>query len=865
MIEKTIIQRSFWALTVTETLEALETSKEGLTEKTAEARLKLFGKNSLPRKIKATRLRIFLNQFRNPLIFLLLVAGVITVVAKDYYESWIIFAAAFLNMLLGFYQENKAENALEHLKSYIKERTRVIRENREYEIDAAELVPGDIIHIAQGDRVPADARLIYVNDLLIDESILTGESLPTQKNTSPISFQAVIGDQKNMVFSGTAVVQGFANAVICRTGLDAEIGRIAAMVRNHRKLEQTPLQKAIINFSLKASLILLTLTTIIFLAGLLTNQSPLEMFLISVAILVAAVPEGLPAAMTIILAIGVQRLAKKNGVVRKLLAAETLGGTSIILTDKTGTLTKAQMTLAKISPMAGDSITQDLIMKIAVINSDVVIENPKDPPKKWRVVGRPLESAVIKSAAEIGILAPETKKELRVLSYLPFNSFNKYSASVVKRDSQELLTVFGAPEILLKLSTEIPEIQKKEYLHAINQMAHSGERVLGVAIKDVSKENFLLTASTKISGLKFLGTISFRDPLREGVQDTLHRTEQAGIRTVIVTGDHRGTAVAVAKELGLSTKDENIIDGPELDALTAEELERRLPFINIVSRVSPEGKVKIAQGFQKLGHIVAMTGDGINDAPSLKQADIGVAMGSGADVAKDIAELVLLDNNYETIVEAISEGRRITENIRKVIVYLFSSVADELILIGGALLFGIAPPLNAVQILWVNLITDSLPAIALAFEDHIDYLMEKPKKIAKSLLDREMKFLIFTIGIPTSLLLFGLYYGLLKLGFDPALVQTFIFASFGTYSLFLIFSVRSLQKSIFKYNPFSNLYLLIGVILGITLMILAIYLPFLQNLLNTASLPPLWLFGIAAIGFINILAIEVGKLIIKRL
>lgn len=866
MITEDVIKKSYWALPVPEALEALETSQEGLSEEGVKARLKIFGKNTIPEKSRATKLKILLNQLKSPLIFLLLVAGGITILVKDYNDAVIIIGAAALNALMGFYQENKAEDALAHLKSYIKERIRVIRENREYEIDTSELIPGDIIHLSQGDRIPADARLIYINDLAIDESILTGESLPTIKTIHPVSFQAVIGDQKSMAFSGTLVVQGFANAVVCRTGLGTELGRIAALVQDHRQQEQTPLQKSITNFSLKASAILIVLTSIIFTIGLFVGFSPFEMFLTSVAIIVSAIPEGLPVAMTVILAIGVQRLARKNGVVRKLLAAETLGNTSVILTDKTGTLTEAKMSLSSVITLDSNQETaKEFLVKIAIVNSDAIIENPKDPPKKWRIVGRPLEVAVIKAAASLGILAPEIKKDLGIIDYLPFNSRNKYSASVFVYNSKEWLAVFGAPEILLKLSTQTPESEQKEFVQKINQMAYSGERILGVAVKEITQKDFHLTANTKIEDLKFLGTISFKDPIRPGVRDAIHRTEQAGVKTVIVTGDHRGTAEAVAKELGLSIKPENAINGADLDMLAPEELKSRLPYLSLVSRVSPEGKVKIVKGFQEIGANVAMTGDGINDAPSLKQADIGVAMGSGADVAKDVSDLVLLDNNYETIVAAISEGRRIMENIRKVIVYLLSSVLDELILIGSALLFGLALPLNAVQILWVNLITDSFPAIALAFEDHFDYLLIKPKKFTKELLDKEMKFLIFVIGIPTSILLFALYFILLKLGFEPALVRTFIFASFGTYSLFLIFAVRSLRKSIFSFNPFSNLYLVISTVLGLSLMALAIYAPFFQEVLRTIPLPPIWLLGVLAVGVINILAVEIGKLIIKKL
>lgn len=865
MIAENIIKKSFWALPIPEVLDCLETNQEGLTENEAGERLKIFGRNAIPEKSHATKLKLLLEQLQSPLIFLLVIAGLVSILVKDYQDALIILAAAFFNTFLGFYQENKAGNALAHLKSYIEERVRTIREGREYEIDAAELVPGDIIHLTQGDRIPADSRLLYINDLAVDESILTGESLPVRKSIQPVNFQAVIGDQKNMVFSGTLIVQGFANVVVCNTGLSSELGRIAALVRNHRRQEDTPLQTAINRFSVKASITLIALTAVVFVIGLFSGRSPFEMFLTSVAIAVSAVPEGLPVALTVILAVGVQRLARKKAVVKKLLAAETLGSTSVILTDKTGTLTEAKMSLANITTTDNSESTKKFLLQIAIINSDVVIENPKDPYEKWRIIGRPLEIAVVRAAAAFGILAHKIKREIKTLSYLPFNSLNKYSAAVIESGSKEWLTIFGAPEILLKLSGQISDEEHKKITQSINQMAHSGERVLGVAVKDITGKTFSLTANAKIENLKFLGTISFRDPLRPGVHDAIHRTQQVGIKTVIVTGDHRGTAETIAKELGFPIKKENGLDGIELENLSMEELKTRLPNLSFVSRVSPEGKVKIVKGYQEMGAIVAMTGDGVNDAPSLKQADIGIAMGSGADVAKDVSELVLLNDNYETIVTAIAEGRRIMENIRKVIVYFFSSVGDELILIGGSLLFGLTLPLSAVQILWVNLITDSLPAITLALEDHFEYLFTKPRKLTKGLLDKEMKFLIFAISLPTSLLLFGLYYGLLKIGYDPLLVRTFIFASFGTYSLFLIFAIRNLQKSIFTYNPFSNLYIVTGVVIGLTLMALSIYWLPLQNILHTIALPPIWLWGVIAVGFVNILAIEVGKLIIKKL
>ncbi len=859
-ILKSITTKSFWALPVHECLNILETSREGISEEEAKKRMAIFGKNSIPEKSKTTKLKILLNQFKSPLIFILLIAGIITLAIKEYTDAAFIFSAAFINVFLSFYQENKAEAALSHLKTYIEKRARVLRDGREYEINADDLVPGDMIHISQGERIPCDSRLIYVNNFSVDESTLTGESLPVQKITEAVNFQAVVGDQKCMIFAGTLAIQGFANAVVTTTGRETEIGKIASLVESQES--RTPLQETIIKFSLKASIFLSIATVLIFIFGVYLGKSVFEMFLTSVAVLVAAIPEGLPVAMTAILAVGVQRLVKKKGVVRKLLAAEVLGNTTVILTDKTGTLTEARMSLSEVKSF-DKKFSKDEILKIALLNTDVVIENPKDAIEKWRIIGRPLEIATVKAAAQNGIILNKIKKEIKVNDFLPFNSSNKFSAAAIEHKNEEIITFFGAPDILLKISDKSPD-EIKKINREIDNMAYAGERVLGIGVKKINPKTKLSLFTEKFSDITFVGTIFFKDPIRKGVRETIHNIEQVGIRTIIITGDHRGTAEAIAKELGFNIKAESVINGSELDYISDAELQKRLPELKIVSRVSPEGKMKVVKALQETGEIVAMTGDGINDAPSLKQADIGIAMGSGSDVAKDTSELILLDDNYETIVAAIEEGRRIIENIRKTIVYVFLSLLDELILIGGALLFGLALPLNAFQILWINFFTDSFPAVAFAFENHFNYLLQKRKKTPEQIIDKEARFLILSVGLITSVSFLAIYYILIKLGFDEQLSRTFIFASFGTYSLFSVFSIRNLKESILKYNPFSNLYLDAGILIGFVLMALAVYLPFLQKLMGTVSLPSMWLMGMFGIGIINIALLELGKYISNK-
>ncbi|MDO8523361.1 MAG: HAD-IC family P-type ATPase [bacterium] len=849
-------------MSIEKVADDLETSaKNGLSEEEALRRLELFGPNVIEKSDTAHWFFILLNQFKSPLILILLFAGTITLFISHYRDALFILSAVIVNTALGFYQEYKAERALSELKTYLKQRSRVIRNGVEKEIDAANLVPGDVIRLTQGDRIPADGRLFFTNDFQVDEAILTGESLPASKSVLLVGLDAVIGDQHSMVFAGTLVTQGLATAMVCRTDFSTELGKIAALVAQSQR-EETPLQKAIEKFSLRAGIFLSILTLIVFIYGIVSGYSFLEMFLTSVAIAVSAVPEGLPVAMTVILAIGVQRMARRKGVIRKLIAAETLGSTTIILTDKTGTLTMAKMELSKILPVSGGD--EKNLLELALLDTNVLIENRDGPPAEWRINGKVVEAALVRSAAIRGIDIVEVKKKFTILSTLPFNAVNKFSVSLVHEHGKHMLIFLGAPDILIEHSALDGEGQKK-VLEEINSLAETGELVVGVAVKEIEKkEDFIFSKDLKLSHLVFKGLISLRDPIRPGVKDAIHRVALAGIKTIVVTGDHRGTAKAIAREAGIEIKENGVLDAFEMRLLSDADLKLRLPVLSVISRVSPTDKMRVVQLLQEMGEVVAMTGDGVNDAPSIKQADIGIAMGSGTEVARDVADLVLLDDNFETIAAAVEEGRQILKNIRKVLVYLLAGVADELFLIGGALITGLALPLNALQILWVNFFSDSFPAIAFAFEIDTDALHHKGRNIKDGLFDPLMKFLILFIGLSTSALLFVLYWFLLQSGFPEDLVKTFIFAGFGTYTLLLTFSVKNLEKRIFTYPLFSNYFLLMGVGIGIMLMACAIYLPFLQLLLGTVPLPFTWVLGVLLLGVLNISAVEFGKRIFGR-
>jgi P-type Ca2+ transporter type 2C len=849
--------KKIWHLTPEETAHLFETDiKEGLSASEVQNRLLAFGKNTIGTSKKAVGLKIFLNQLKSPLILVLIVAGVITLAISHYRDAVFIFVAVVVNSALGFYQENKAERALSELKTYLKQRARVIREGKEREIDADELVPGDIIRLAQGDRVPADARVMFVNDFQVDEAVLTGESLPVSKSTERSPESAGLSDQNSMIFAGTLVTQGVCTAIACRTGSSTELGQIASLIATSES-EKTPLQKAIINFSIRSSIALAILTLAVFGIGILAGYSGLDMFLTSVAIAVSAIPEGLPISMTVILAVGVERMAKRKGVVRKLVAAEALGSTTVILTDKTGTLTMAKMVMSKLIPFEIDE--QKLITR-ALANANVLIENPHDDPELWRMNGRIMETALVRSAALRGMTFDEITAKEHVIQNIPFNAVQKFSVSLVKESGHHLLVFFGAPDILLSHSS-LSAQDKEELLAQIDSLALSGERVLGVAVKEISHAgNFSLSKDLSPSHLSFNGLITFRDPIRPGIKHAINRVKSAGIKTVILTGDHRGTALAVAREIGMIVNDHSVLDASELSVMSEHDLRTRLPDLAVISRVTPFEKLRIAKLYQEMGEVVAMTGDGVNDAPSIKQADVGIAMGSGTEVAQSVADLVLLDDNFETIVAAIEEGRQILGNIRKVLVYLLSNVADGLILIGGSLLTGLPLPLNPLQILWVNFFTDSFPAVSYAFEKDPDGLTHKPLKRGRiQLFEPIMKFLILAIGLSTSILLFVIYYVLMRLGYDETVVRTFIFASFGTYTLLVALSVRSLDKSIFSYPLFSNKYLNGGILVGLLLMIVAIYYPGLQTIFNTVALSLNWVIGVLLVGLFNIMLIEIAK------
>jgi len=856
-----------WSLGEGEALAMFESNAHGLTEDEADARLRRFGANTLPRARRFNVFGILARQFTSPLIFILIAAAVLTIILREWVDTAVIVLAILVNAGLGFYQEFRAETTLEKLTTYIKERARVVRDGVEEEIDSILLVPGDIVHLASGARVPADARLLEVHDLSIDESVLTGESLSVHKNTEILSEGTILPERTNMVFAGTLVVEGSGVALVSATDAHTEIGRIALLV-SETKHEATPLQRALSRLGWFIFSLIVALATLIFFLGLARGIPLFEMLLMAAAISVGAIPEALPIALTVILAIGVERLAARKGIMRNLAAAETLGSASVIMTDKTGTLTEANMKLVDIRTQgellhkadARETLThlnptEHEILEAALWSADVILENPEDAPKEWRFLGRPIETAIARAAHEHGFDVRDFSRTRA--SLLSFNSTNKFSIS--GNHAKEIYVAVGAPDILLARS----RLTKDDYLtieNEIHRVSAEGKRLLGVARFSREKATHFKNGTARpdhASDLEFLGVLVFRDPIRADAKGALQKMERLGARVIMVTGDLKGTAIAVARELGWDVDESAVLSGEEVRQLSDDELIQALPKIKIFARVTPEDKLRIGKLYQKKGEVVAMTGDGVNDAPSLKAADIGIALGTGTDVAKSAAGLVLLDDNFTTIVRAIEEGRRILENIRKVFVYLTSTCLDAVILIGGALIVGLPLPLSALQIIWVNFFTDSLPALSFAFEK--EYENHAGAEVRADILTREVKILTLGIGVLTSILLFGMYWLLLYTGVDTEHARSAIFVCFALYGLVVAYSFRSLRRLLFSYPLFENRALNWSVALGAILIIASVTVPFFQNLFGLTTIP-LALVGVIALWLVaNVILVELTK------
>ena len=873
-------------LTVEEVQEKFGVDSKGLNEKQVKVNREEFGYNELPQEKPFSLWIIFFNQFRSTLIYILLIAAAISFILDDIVNMWVILAAVGLNVVVGFFQEYRAQRALEKLRKVVTQYATVKRNGHEIQVETGELVPGDLVILKAGDKVPADIRLIKITDLKVNEASLTGESYPVDKVTAALPQAVIISEQKNKVFMGTTIVTGSAEGIVTDIGQNTEIGKIAKLIKSTEQ-EETPLQKKLSKLGKSLGLIIILLSFLIFLVGIIMKYDFKEMFTTAVALAVAAIPEGLVVVVTVILAIGMQRILKQEALVRKLIAAETLGSVSIICTDKTGTLTEGRMRVVKIIThdhtldasnykinFQQTNITKQTFytaLKIGLLGSDAYIENPNDPFEHMKVIGSPTEKALVIAANQAGFDQDQFRADYPRLEEIPFDSDKKYMVTL-HQDNNKNREVYikGAPEKILDFSSKIDldgkienltEKRRKKIDLEYKKLSREGLRILALSYKRVGKNYSGLHEDKNLfNDVVFVGFVGIKDPLRTEAADTIKLCQQAGIRPVMLTGDHKLTAQAIAKEINLPAEHNNVIEGEEFANLDKESLTKRISEISVYARISPHDKLRIVDAWQEKGEVVAMTGDGVNDAPALKSADIGVALGSGTDVAKETANMVLLNNNFSTIVKAVEQGRIIYDNIKKVILYLMSDSFTEMIIIVVGLFLGWPLPLLAAQILWINLVTDGFPNIALTLEPGEKGIMkQRPISPKAPFMDREIKFLIVMISLVTGLLSLGIFYWIWKSTGDLEKARTMIFTAVAIDSLLYVFSCRSVRQSILKIGFWSNKYLLLAVGLGFILQIFAVYTPFLQNVFQTVPLNITdWLI-VVTVGIFAIISIEISK------
>ena len=840
----------------------LKTSiKLGLAEEEVISRKEKYGANKLDEKKKESIIIKFIKQFNDFMIIILIFASIISAFTSymqgenDYIDSIIIIAIVVLNAIMGLVQEERAEKSIESLKKLTPQIAKTTRNGITEEINAEELVPGDIIELDAGNYVPADCRIIEGFNLKIEESSLTGETEPVEKNINEIPKEKMpLGDMKNMGFMGSIVVYGHGKAIVTETGMNTKIGKIANMIIEEESPE-TPIQKKLSEVGKTLGVVCLIICAIIYVIGILKRIEPVEMFMTSVGLAVAAIPEGLPAIVTIMLSIGVTRMAKKNSIIRKLPAVETLGCSNVICSDKTGTLTQNKMTVVKTV-----SDDKELLLKLGCMCTDCNIKDGIEG------VGEPTEVAIVNKALSEGINKNELYSKMKRVSEIPFDSSRKLMTTVHKLDNGFMSITKGAPEVMISKCNRIyrngkierlTEADKRNMQKQNTELANDALRVIAVGYRDFE---FMGETTTNLEdNLIFIGLIGMIDPPREGVKKAVKTCKKAGIKTVMITGDHIATAKAIAKELGILEMGDQAITGEELDNISDEELNRNIASYSVFARVTPEHKVRIVKAWQKTGAVVAMTGDGVNDSPALKNADIGIAMGKGGtDVAKNASDMILMDDNFVTIVEAIKQGRNIFDNMKKAIHFLIATNIGEITTIFIGLVLGLQSPLLAIQLLWINLVTDSLPAIALGLEKEEKGIMERnPRNSKKGIFADGLWNKILTEGIMLGALdLFIFSLGNYLFGLDIA--RTMAFVSLGLLELVHSFNIKS-EGSILKNSIFNNKFLVGSFVIGTLLQVSVVFVPTFANIFSLVPLNKTqWMYTIL-VSILPIPIIEIQK------
>jgi Ca2+-transporting ATPase len=876
------------SLEVSDSFEELKSSHKGLSKKEAELRLERYGPNELEKKKKITPLQIFIEQFTNPFILLTVFAGILSLVLGQVIESISIFIIIFINAVLGFIQEYKAERSIEALQKISAPTAKVVRDGETHRIPAREVVPGDILLLEAGDILPADSRLIEVSSLQIDEASLTGESVPSKKVTTPFEEGTSIADQENMAFMSTVVTYGKGKAIVTATGMRTELGKIAASLQTEEDTK-TPLQTKFEQLAKQIGVITVFLVAIVFIAGMLQGTlSFTEILLVALVLTVSTIPNSLPLVVTVGLSLGTKELSKRNMLIRKLSAAESLGAATIIVSDKTGTITKNQMTVTDIyynnqtikvtgsgydhkgEFTSGDCRIDpkefELLLRIGVLCNNAKFEEKEG---RNELIGDPTEGSLIVLGMKGCVSAENLAQDYSYVEELPFDSDRKCMSVIYKNKINNTTEAYvkGAPDLLLELcdrmivSGEIKKLSKEErenILRTNNSFAENSLRVLALAYREVGNEKYEPGQIEK--NLVFTGLTGMIDPPRDEVAQAIVRCKHAGIKVMVITGDHAITTKAVGRQIGLFEENDIVLTGEELDKMSDDELEYRIDKIKIIARALPIQKLRIVTALQKRGHVVAMTGDGVNDAPALKKADIGVSMGiTGTDVAKEVSKATLLDDNFASIVKAIETGRNIYDTLIRSAKFFLACNAGEIFTVMIALLIKFPLPILPLQILLMNMLTDNLPALGLSFEKPEKNIMRRPPRNPKDQpINKYMLTLIVVFGLMMGLGTLWVFSGYKDTNLPMA--QTMAFTTLVAFQMFAVLSSRSLTPSLEKLNPLTNIWLSFAIVLSVVIQCIVIYYPPMQEVFGTVALGYDEWVKIILVSSLGFIGMEISKL-----
>lgn len=826
-------------------LREFQTTEKGLSDNEVRNRKDIFGDNALKEKKRKGILKVFFNQFKDLLVGILIVAGIISIITDNVESTLVIFIVILLNAILGTVQYFKAEQSLEALKSLTAAKCKVIRNGIKQEILSKDIVPGDILFLEAGDLIAADGRIIENHSLQVNESSLTGESLAVEKNAEVLSDDEIpLSDRKNMVFGGTLVTYGRAIAVVTSTGMNSELGKIANLMEN-TQAKETPLQKTLDKFSGKLAIIIITICIIVFVLEIYRDESILNALMFAVALAVAAIPEALSSIVTIVLALGTEKMAKENAIIKDLKAVEGLGAVSVICSDKTGTLTQNKMTVQKVyvdnkliegRELKKDNLAHRFLINNALLCNDSVTVEGKE-------IGDPTEVALVNLGEELHLDELVIREKYQRISEIPFDSDRKLMSTVNIVNNKQVLFTKGALDVLINKVNYVADShgirklndeERKEIISVNKQLSEQGLRILAFAYKELQDKEEITKEDE--NDYVFTGLISMIDPPRVESKDAVHKCIMAGIKPVMITGDHKVTAAAIAREIGIMGKDDIAVEGLEIDKLNDEQLKEKVKNISVYARVSPEHKIRIVRAWQSSGEIVAMTGDGVNDAPALKQADIGVAMGiTGTEVSKDAASVILTDDNFSTIVKAVENGRNIYNNIKNSIKFLLSGNISAIIAVLYCAIINLPMPFAAVHLLFINLLTDSMPAIAIGMEkSNGNLLKEKPRGRNESILNKELLKIVAFEGIIISIFTIISFYGG-NPNLNPKAASTMAFSTLCLARLFHGFNCRG-NQSIFKLGITTNIYSICAFLVGVLLLSTVLFIPPLKIVFNVVSL-----------------------------